>query len=143
MPDKKQKPLVYACSGCSMLARVANDLAIVMDREGLVEMSCIAGVGARLKKLVTLAKSGRPILAMDGCELCCVKKTLALHHVEPTWHINLGELGIDNNDGEICSVSGQYRLLNYTYDLLGLIPAKNIEEAKQGKCAYQKPRDTR
>lgn len=39
------KPLVYSSSGCSNVAQLANDVAVVMDREGLAQMSCIAGVG--------------------------------------------------------------------------------------------------
>ena len=27
------KPLVYACSGCSNVAQLTNDLAVVLDRE--------------------------------------------------------------------------------------------------------------
>ncbi|MBF3198252.1 zinc-binding protein, partial [Pseudomonas aeruginosa] len=38
-------PLVYACSGCSNVAQLANDLALRLDRARLAEMSCIAGVG--------------------------------------------------------------------------------------------------
>ena len=39
------KPLVYSCSGCSNVAQLANDIAVWMSREGVAEMSCIAGVG--------------------------------------------------------------------------------------------------
>lgn len=38
-------PLVYSCSGCSSAAQMANHLAVQLDRTGLAEMSCIAGVG--------------------------------------------------------------------------------------------------
>jgi len=42
---KPDLPLVYSCSGCSSAAQLANQLAIRLDREGLAETSCIAGVG--------------------------------------------------------------------------------------------------
>ena len=67
-----QKPLVYACSGCSNVAQLTNDLAVVLDREGIAEMSCIAGIGGKIKSLVKVAQSGRPVLALDGCPLNCV-----------------------------------------------------------------------
>ena len=41
----KSLPLVYSCSGCSSAAQMANDLALRLDRAGVAEMSCIAGVG--------------------------------------------------------------------------------------------------
>ena len=53
-------PLVYSCSGCSSAAQMANQLAIRLDREGLAEMSCIAGVGGGVPGLVKTARSGRP-----------------------------------------------------------------------------------
>lgn len=105
------KPLVYACSGCSNVAQLANDLAVVMDREGLAEMSCIAGVGGKVKQLVKVAQSGRPILAVDGCPLNCVKQTLATVDVVPTWHLELTALGYKKRDHENCDLGDAYQLL--------------------------------
>ena len=60
-------PLVYACSGCSNVAQLANNLAVRLDRSGVAEMSCIAGVGGNVKHLVRIAKSGRRFWIDDGC----------------------------------------------------------------------------
>lgn len=87
-------PLVYACSGCSSAAQMANDLALRLDRGGLAEMSCIAGVGGDVKPLVRTARSGRPILALDGCRLNCVKSCLARHGVTPERHVMLADHGV-------------------------------------------------
>jgi|SRR5690606_1752586 len=85
--DRSKLPLVYSCSGCSSAAQTSNDVAIALDRASLAEMSCIAGVGGDVPKLVKVAKSGRPIIAIDGCALACVKNTLARHGVQPAvWH---------------------------------------------------------
>ena len=87
-------PLVYSCSGCSSAAQLANHVAVQMDRRGSAEMSCIAGVGGDVPKLVRLAKSGRPILALDGCPLVCVKSVLERHGLNPTRHYQLHEYGV-------------------------------------------------
>jgi uncharacterized metal-binding protein len=87
-------PLVYSCSGCSSAAQMANYLAIQLDRQGDAEMSCIAGVGGNVKQLVRIACSGRPIIALDGCPLECVKNCLAIHNITPTQHILLNTLGV-------------------------------------------------
>ena len=87
-------PLVYSCSGCSSAAQMANYLAIQLDRQGDAEMSCIAGVGGNVKQLVRIACSGRPIIALDGCPLECVKNCLAIHDITPTQHILLNTLGV-------------------------------------------------
>lgn len=67
---------------------MANHLALRLFHEGKAEMSCIAGLGGDVPSLVKVAKqaveAGRPIVAIDGCALTCVKHTLARHGVEPT-----------------------------------------------------------
>src|SRR3990167_6054350 len=78
-PDKLA--LVYACSGCSSAAQLANHVAVQLDRQGVAEMSCIAGVGGDVPSLVRTARSGRAIVALDGCALACVKSCLARHGV--------------------------------------------------------------
>ena len=87
-------PLVYACSGCSSVAQMANDLALRLDRGGLAEMSCIAGVGGDVKPLLRTARSGRPILALDGCRLNCVRSSLSRHGITPARHVMLGNHGV-------------------------------------------------
>lgn len=83
-----QLPLVYACSGCSSSAQLANQLALRLDHQGLAEMSCIAGVASDVKPLVRTARSGRPILALDGCALHCVRHALARQEVRPQVHVD-------------------------------------------------------
>jgi uncharacterized metal-binding protein len=94
MASRDHLPLVYSCSGCSSAAQMANHLAIALDRRGLAEMSCIAGVGGDVPKLVRIATSGRPIIALDGCALACVKNTLARHGVAPTGYHLLSDMGV-------------------------------------------------
>lgn len=82
-------PLVYSCSGCSSAAQLANHLAVKLDRLGLAEMSCIAGVGGDVPHLLKIARSGRPIIAIDGCPLACVKSSLGRHGLVPERHYQL------------------------------------------------------
>lgn len=95
---KDALPLVYSCSGCSSAAQLANHVAVRLHRQGAAEMSCIAGLGGDVKALVRLARraqeQARPILAIDGCALVCVKSTLARHGVVPTRHLALWEMGV-------------------------------------------------
>lgn len=90
-------PLVYSCSGCSSAAQLANHLALRLDREGVAEMSCIAGVGGNVRSLVRRAREaaqGRGIVAIDGCVLACVKSCLAERGIAPTRHVLLAESGV-------------------------------------------------
>lgn len=98
MTELSTKPLVYSCSGCSSAAQLANHLAVRLDREGLAEMSCIAGIGGNVPSLVLLAKkaalAGRPILAIDGCALACARACLQQRGLAPTEHVQLAEDGV-------------------------------------------------
>lgn len=93
-PDKNGLPLVYSCSGCSNAAQTANQVALQLDRLGIAEMSCIAGVGGDVRPLVRLAQSGRAVIALDGCALACAKSCLARHGVEPDQHHQLQDYGV-------------------------------------------------
>ena len=94
MSSRAHLPLVYSCSGCSSAAQMANYLAVALDRRGLAEMSCIAGVGGDVPKLVRTAQSGRPIIAIDGCVLACVRHCLARQGVEATEYHLLSDHGV-------------------------------------------------
>jgi uncharacterized metal-binding protein len=88
------KPLIYSCSGCSSAAQLANHVAVQVDRSGLADMSCIAGVGGDVPSLVRVAKSGRPVVVLDGCPLQCARHCLARHGVEPNLHYTLSDFNI-------------------------------------------------
>jgi uncharacterized metal-binding protein len=62
---------------------MANYLALQLDRAGLAEMSCIAGVGGGVEGLVRTARGGRRIVALDGCVLHCARACLERAGVEP------------------------------------------------------------
>lgn len=91
-------PLVYACSGCSSAAQLANQLAVRLDRAGVAEMSCIAGIGGNVPSLVRKAReayaAGRPVVALDGCVLACAQSCLAQRGMAPTVHVQLWREGV-------------------------------------------------
>lgn len=95
-----KKPLVYSCSGCSSAAQMANHVAVRLDRSGVAEMSCIAGIGGDIPSLLKTARSGRPIIALDGCALVCVKSSLARHGITPERHYQLQQYGVKKRQHE-------------------------------------------
>lgn len=101
--SSRHLPLVYACSGCSSVAQAANRLAVDLDRSGRAEMSCISGVGGGVHALVKTARSGRPILALDGCALACVSACLATAGVSADVHLILNQLGARKRYHADCS----------------------------------------
>ncbi len=73
---------------------MANQMALWLDRDGVAEMSCIAGVGGGVTALVQTAQTGRPILALDGCVLACVSACLAQVGVVAEEHVLLSDFGV-------------------------------------------------
>lgn len=116
--SQNAKPLVYSCSGCSSAAQMANYLAIQLDRLNLAEMSCIAGVGGNVKKMVRTALSGRKIIVIDGCPLACSKACLANHAVKPDLDIELTRLGVQKKQHEDFNIDQANGILEDLRNLL-------------------------
>ena len=53
-----------------------------------------------MRPLVRAAKSGRPILVLDGCPLHCVAKILQRHGLEADKHVDLSKLGVKKRKHE-------------------------------------------
>ncbi len=128
MTDKSKLPLVYSCSGCSTAAQMANHFAVELDHRGLAEMSCIAGVGGDVPSLVKVAtaaaESGRPIIAIDGCALTCVKHTLARHGVVPTVSHELQDYAVRKIKGQSFDPDEANAVLETV--IMPTIPARTI-----------------
>ena len=109
--SKDGLPLVYSCSGCSSAAQMANQLAVQLDKKAIAEMSCIAGVGGNIKKLLMIAHSGRKIIAIDGCPLACVKVCLDNHSLKADLLLIYQALGLKKSSTKILI---NYRQINYS-----------------------------
>jgi uncharacterized metal-binding protein len=93
-----EKPIVYSCSGCSNVARIAHDIALNLDSDGIAEMSCVSGVIGNVAPIKAIATSGRSIIAIDGCELACTKTCLMKADVDITQYFVITDLGIEKRD---------------------------------------------
>ena len=97
LPQSKPSTVVYACSGCSDAGELADRIARQLTREGAAEMSCLAGIGGRVKSLVNKAATAEHILAIDGCPLNCTRHTLELAGFKDFAHLELHALGFRKN----------------------------------------------
>ncbi|MEK7779922.1 MAG: putative zinc-binding protein [Verrucomicrobiota bacterium] len=120
MSARDQLPLVYSCSGASSAAQMANHLAVKLDRLQVAEMSCIAGVGGDVKPLVQTAKSGRPIIALDGCPLHCAAKILQRQGLRADKHYDLSKLKVKKQRHADFDPQEAARVLQHILEDLGL-----------------------
>ena len=86
--------VVYACSGCSDAGEIADRVARQLTRDGAAQMSCLAGIGGRVKSLVLKAENAERILVVDGCPLNCARHTLKLAGLKKFDPLELHKLGI-------------------------------------------------
>jgi uncharacterized metal-binding protein len=90
----KPATVVYACSGCSDAGELADRIARQLSRDDVARMSCLAGIGGRVKSLVTTAEKAERILVVDGCPLNCARHTLQLAGFQNFDHLELHKIGI-------------------------------------------------
>jgi len=96
--NDNSKPIIYSCSGCSSLARMAHDIALTLDGDGIADMSCISGVIGKVAPIQAIARSGRPIIAIDGCSMGCTKSCLDACDLKAEHYFDISDLGFEKRD---------------------------------------------
>jgi uncharacterized metal-binding protein len=91
---KNPATVVYACSGCSDAGEIADRVARQLTRDGAAQMSCLAGIGGRVKSLIAKAEKAERMLVIDGCPLNCAAHTLKLAGFQKFDHLELHKFGI-------------------------------------------------
>src|SRR4051812_33701101 len=94
-------PCVLACSGCSHAGELADHTARRLDHLGHAKMSCLAGVGGRVKSILNTVQKAPELLMIDGCPLACGANSLKLAGITEFKHLQLHELGIRKHESEV------------------------------------------
>ena len=92
--DSSPLPVVYACRGCSDAGELADQIARQLARDGSARMSCLAGVGGRVKPLLHMAKTAECILVIDGCPLNRARHTLLNAGIARSGHLTPQGVGL-------------------------------------------------
>jgi uncharacterized metal-binding protein len=88
------KTLLLACSGGSNAGQIANNVMIELDKKGVGNAYCLAGIGAALSGFVESAKAAKTVV-IDGCPVGCGKKTFEKYGIEASQYFIVTELGIE------------------------------------------------
>jgi uncharacterized metal-binding protein len=121
------KPIIYSCSGCSDAGELADLVARRLSKQGVGEMSCLAGIGGRVKPLMMKAQKAQRIIVVDGCPLNCARHTLEGAGFNQFQHVELHKFG--HRKGS-CPVTEE-RVTEATQvaaDLVGKESSKNAGE---------------
>lgn len=86
--------LIFACSGAADVGEIADRAARKMTKNGRGAMFCLAGIGGKIAGIMKKTESASQILAIDGCELDCVKSSLELAGFRKYKHLRVTDLGM-------------------------------------------------
>jgi uncharacterized metal-binding protein len=73
---KAEEITILPCSGGSNCGQIANHAAVSLDTLGVGKIYCLAGLAAHIGGMVESAKSAKRLVAIDGCQVACAKKTI-------------------------------------------------------------------
>jgi uncharacterized metal-binding protein len=66
----------------------------LLNRDGAAKMSCLAGIGGRVDKIVDNCKKSLFLLAIDGCDTDCSMKILEQAGFTDFIHLRVIDLGM-------------------------------------------------
>jgi len=89
--------LIFACSGCVDVGEIADHAARKLTNEGTGRMFCLAGIGGRIEPIIQQTKVASKILAIDGCQMDCVKNCLQQAGFHAFEHLRVTSLGMEKS----------------------------------------------
>lgn len=104
--------LIFACSGAADVGEISDRAARNMTRDGAGKMFCLAGIAGRIPGIMKMTESASKILAIDGCELDCVKSCLRQSGFDRFEQFRVTDLGLEKgnasvNEENIAKVAGR------------------------------------
>jgi uncharacterized metal-binding protein len=93
--------LIFACSGCVDVGEIADRAARKMTKEGAGKMFCLAGIGGRIEPIIQQTKAASKILALDGCQMDCVKSCLEQAGFGQFEHLRVTDLGMEKGKAPV------------------------------------------
>ena len=94
---KAEEIIFLPCSGGSNCGQITNQVAVKLDEEGVGRIYCLAGIGAHVDGMVESARGAKRIVALDGCQVACAKKTIEHAGLDVTDWICVTEEGVEKN----------------------------------------------
>lgn len=97
----RRLPCVLACSGCSPAGALADKTARHLQEMGLAQMSCLVGVGGRVKSIMATVTSAPGVMVIDGCPLECGANSLRNAGITSFVQFRLDEAGVRKHDSAV------------------------------------------
>jgi uncharacterized metal-binding protein len=88
---------ILPCSGGSNCGQIANQVAVSLDVLGVGHIYCLAGIGAHIDGMVESVRGAKRIVALDGCQVACARKTIEHAGLKVTDWICVTDEGISKS----------------------------------------------
>ena len=93
--------LIFACSGAADVGEISDRAARKLSKEGAGAMFCLAGLGGQVEPIMKKTASASKILAIDGCNLDCVKLCLEKAGFNNFVHMRVTDLGMEKGKSPV------------------------------------------
>jgi len=90
-----QDVILLACSGGSNVGQISNEAAKSLDQLGQGRMYCAIGIGAGLGPFIETVQKADVCVAIDGCNVACLKKALDNAGLTPDVYVVVTDYGIE------------------------------------------------
>lgn len=94
MSSANGEALVFTCAGASHVGQAANQAGVQLMRQKDAVLFCLAALSAEVPEKTARARSADRIVAIDGCEDHCCRKTLEKAGLRVDVHVVATDLGI-------------------------------------------------
>jgi len=89
--------LIFPCSGGSNVGQIANQAGVKLTQDGMGRFFCLAGIGGHVSGMIESTKAGKMLVAIDGCQVACARKTLEHAGFNIDEYVQVTELDIEKN----------------------------------------------
>ncbi|MFC1738417.1 putative zinc-binding protein [Planctomycetota bacterium] len=87
--------LIFACFGAADVGEISDKVARQLTRDCVGKMFCLSGVGGKVEPIINATKSASKIIAIDGCNLDCVKKCLQQAGFDGFQHLRITDMDME------------------------------------------------
>ncbi len=115
---KADEITILPCAGGSNCGQIANQAAVSLDTLGVGKIYCLAGIAAHIGDMVESAKRAKRLVAIDGCQVACAKKTIEHAGLKVTDWICVTEEGINKSQNLLLEQSDIEFITQRTRELL-------------------------
>jgi len=115
---KAEDIILLPCSGGSNCGQITNQAAVSLDTMGVGRIYCLAGIGAHIDGMIESARGAKRLVALDGCQVACAKKTIEHAGLKVTDWICVTEEGIAKSHSFLLEQEDSDNIVRKTKGLL-------------------------